>query len=674
VDAFLGRRRCHKEQFAFVLAILLVSLSNLGSSTRNENKSFGPPLNTQNVEYNPVISPRGQYLVFQSNRPGGKGGMDIWVSTNQSYPNRMKFPEWSEPENFEELNTPGFEGMFSIYFGNDDDRPEEIYFTSTRSAGREGYEGLNIYCTERIPGSKLWKKPIHLDEINSNFDDRMPAISPDGKILVFSSDRPGGYGGSDLWISFRKEKGGSWSEPLNMGPGINSSSNEISPSFHWDGETLYFSSDREDIQKKYRFFLSNWKEDSYCREAGMQRKMVPYNPQCWESVSELGFPFNTHVFEPETSVGAFDRYDPKIPLSDYRYSDNEYLSITHDDLWVYFSSNRPGGKGQFDIYRAPVQPNMRKSYEFLFHGLVLDGSEEKMIGLDATIQIQDETSPPKVITSARIGGDLKSAVPGEKVENFRTNLKTGRFYRVIVSSPGFLPTELNLDLRGNIGRGKSRYETIVLEKAVKPLPKREAIVFGIYDKKTNQPVQDAELTLFTEKERKGVKISGKDHVFSIAAYPEEDFEILVRAPGYKEDTFFFKTENIPGLLGSENKLYITNLGDLDKVFSTVIYFPFNVGQISKEDQKKLDELAEYLLKNPTVRIEIGGHTDTIASKEYNIRLSRIRAQNVFDYLKKKGIPENRMEIKAYYYSQPAADNSTEEGRAKNRRVSFKKLD
>ena len=59
---------------------------------------FYGPLNTQNVEYNPIISPTGRYLVFQSNRPGGEGGMDIWVSENASYPDRMKLPLWDSPK------------------------------------------------------------------------------------------------------------------------------------------------------------------------------------------------------------------------------------------------------------------------------------------------------------------------------------------------------------------------------------------------------------------------------------------------------------------------------------------------------------------------------------------------------------------------------------------------
>jgi len=211
---------------------------------------FGEPLNTQNIEYNPIISPNGRYLVFQSNRPGGEGGMDIWVSENLSYPDRTKTPIWSDPKNFRELNTPNFEGMFSILF-DEKEKPIELFFTSERLEStdpkkrRDGFEELNIYYTKINSRTGNWSLPIHLNEINSNFDDKMPAISPDGCSLIFVSNRPGGFGGNDLWITKRKDcRIGVWQRPTNLGEKINSSAHEIMPQYHWDGQRIYFSSNK----------------------------------------------------------------------------------------------------------------------------------------------------------------------------------------------------------------------------------------------------------------------------------------------------------------------------------------------------------------------------------------------------------------------------------------------
>ena len=126
--------------------------------------------------------------------------------------------------------------------------------------------------------------------------------------------------------------------------------------------------------------------------------------------------------------------------------------------------------------------------------------------------------------------------------------------------------------------------------------------------------------------------------------------------------------------GKENLLYLLNTSDYDDLYNTVIYFPFNQRTLSDEDRKLLDKFAEYLIRNKNEILEIGGHTDNIGNKEYNVALSEDRALAVYQYLREKGVAKEKLKIQAYYYSQPLADNETEEGRAKNRRVNFKKIE
>jgi peptidoglycan-associated lipoprotein len=645
---------------------------------------FYGPLNTQNVEYNPIVSPTGRYLVFQSNRPGGEGGMDIWVSENKSYPDRMKSPEWDSPKNFRELNTPNFEGMFSVLF-NEEEKPYELYFTSSRyedardrKKNREGYDGLNIYYTKINPRTGLWSLPVHLNEINSNFEDKMPAVSPDGCNLIFSSNRPGGYGGYDLWISKRnpvtksekkelsKDKpsitcaDGVWQKPISLGNVINTKNDEISPYYHWDGNRIYFSSNREDRHKKFSFHFSE----------------LDLVTNQFQKTNLLGSPFNTKQELSADSTGfPFDTPADYSTYSLWEESDNEGISITYDDMWFYFASNRPGGEGQFDIYRTQVPEDLRRSYDFLFRGLVLDGSEALMIGLDSTLKIFDETKPIQIITSKRIGGDLT----GENEENFKTVIKTGKLYRVEVSSPGFQPTEILLDLRGNVGQNKEQYSRIVLQplhpvKEERPDKTIKGIRFVVKDKKTDLIIPNAESIYFDDLTRKGKAVLSKDNAFTLEAVPKIGFEILAKAKGYKQDTFIFPVTKIPELEGKETILYLRNQNDFDNLYNTIIYFPFNERIISDEDKKKLDLLADYLIRNKNEIIEIGGHTDNVGNKEYNVALSEDRAAAVYQYLREKGVAKEKMKIQAYYYSQPLSDNETEDGRAKNRRVNFKKIE
>ncbi|EMO60061.1 OmpA family protein [Leptospira santarosai str. CBC1416] len=364
--------------------------------------------------------------------------------------------------------------------------------------------------------------------------------------------------------------------------------------------------------------------------------------------------------------------------------DNEGISFDKDGIWAYISSNRAGGEGQFDIHRFQVPESLRNSYILNFKGLVLDGSEKTMIGLDSTLKIYDGNKPATVITSKRIGGDLTKGNPS----NFATTLQTGRVYKVEISSPGFHPQEDILDLRGNIGKNRKIYRTYVLlpiqtgeakaeETKVEPSDNQKhssaAMKVIVADASTKQIIPDAKVTLFTPINRKGESLVQEPDKksFSIDRLPESDFELFATAPKYISESINIIQKDV-----SKNgtvTIYLRAENDVNPIYNLRVYFEFNKTKITSENKKLLDPLVDYLLKNASDKIEIGGHTDNVASKEYNTRLSAKRARNVYEYLLSKGISEKRMKMRAYWYSQPDADNETETGRAKNRRVGFRKL-
>ncbi|WP_423789747.1 OmpA family protein [Leptospira perolatii] len=674
----------NRKATAFIVAFLLGTGLLSQPIPSLIERTFGQPLNTQNDEYNPIISPDGRYLVFQSNRPGGEGEMDLWLSENANFKNRDGETDWKKPINLNQdiwernrkqlpagekksmlLNTDHFEGGLSIRF-DEVGNPMEIFFTSIRNATaeRNGFDGLDIYYTKKDEKTKLWTDPQSVAEVNSNFNDKMPAISPDGRYLVFSSDRPGGYGEHDLWVSYRNMENGSWSSPLNLGTEINSKSSEILPYIHPDGEQLYFSTNRENDRKKFslfRVFLDlpsrPDREDEEDKIAHGKTKL-PFPIAETGSLERLPFPFNTESRE---------------------NFDSEGISFDHEGIWAYISSNRDGGQGQYDIYRFQVPESLRNSYDLGFEGLVLDGSEPTMIGLDSTIKIYDGIGPPRVITSRRIGGDLSKG----KQTNFNTVLKTGRVYKVEISSPGFYPTEDKLDLRGNIERKKTIYKTYVLlpiredEKAKISSLKQEGPAKGInvivIDAVTKERIPGASVTLFTPKNRQGesLKFDDKERNFHIMVIPDTDFELFAKAPKYvSESVNVIRKEAKDGLTVT---IALRKEADVPVVLSTKLFFEFDKTELTVDHRKQLDAIVDYLKKNPSDKIEVGGHTDNVASKEYNTRLSGKRARNVYDYFRTKGIQAKRLKTRAYWYSRPEADNSTDEGRAKNRRVDFRKL-
>jgi len=118
----------------------------------------------------------------------------------------------------------------------------ELYLMDPFSPRPGGLGGWDIWVTKRPSASEAWGTPINLGpSINSESDDAKPSISADGLTLYFGSTRPGGHGGYDLWVSTRATITDDWSEPVNLGPTINSASDEAFSCISKDGLELYFS-------------------------------------------------------------------------------------------------------------------------------------------------------------------------------------------------------------------------------------------------------------------------------------------------------------------------------------------------------------------------------------------------------------------------------------------------
>lgn len=251
-----------------------------------------PAFNTASVEGCPFISPDGRTFYIASNRPGGQGGLDIWVATRAS-------PDdpWSAPANVgAPVNSPADD--FCPTMARDG---QTFYFVSKRQTGDEGVDwcgGGDIYlsrwrpdqgfeaprnlgCEVNSPADEfspfpvenagggpglfysstragtgdLYFSPWHgagfgagepIAGVNSPSDDGQPNVSRDGLALYFYSNRadPAGQGGNDLYVSIRGSLTDPWPAPVNLGPNVNSAASETRPSLSWDGTALYFGSTR----------------------------------------------------------------------------------------------------------------------------------------------------------------------------------------------------------------------------------------------------------------------------------------------------------------------------------------------------------------------------------------------------------------------------------------------
>lgn len=194
-------------------------------------ENIGAPVNSPFNDFCPTPV-RGHRLYFVSDRPGGCGGADIYVT-------RLKHGEWEEPQNLGcDINSPADEFSPSLF--EDEDGNTILYFSSNRPGGFAADTGApdsDIYFSVNFGLAQL------APNLNTEFGDFRPNVSHDGREIVFDSNRPGGLGGLDIWTAARESTDDDWSTPVNLAV-VNSAANETRASLSWDGRTMVFGSTR----------------------------------------------------------------------------------------------------------------------------------------------------------------------------------------------------------------------------------------------------------------------------------------------------------------------------------------------------------------------------------------------------------------------------------------------
>ncbi|EHQ08544.1 OmpA/MotB domain protein [Leptonema illini DSM 21528] len=610
-------------------------------------------------DYAPLPLLHERFLVFQSARPGSTEGHDLWYSHNANYRDRTGRPQWSVPLPFAfplignpsdtmqvqkpaenppgqfSVNSDGFEGHPSIVMVGS--KPVEIYLTSRRAeGGRQGYAGLNIYYARYR--NNRWSELMHINEINGDYDDRMAYVTPDGKRMFFVSNRPGGYGGDDIYYTERDMRTGLWASPINLGPLVNGPDDEITPFLTANGQKLVFSSNRKGGLGGFDIYISHWN--------GLEFEM-PLN---------AGRPFNSE-------------------------RDDEAFKLTDDGMWGYFSSDRrhTDAKGRFDIYRVAVPTELIESVKLTLTGRILDASSRLPLGMDATIHIDFELMTKVITSKRRVKND------GETIENnFTTDLYTGRSYRLRISAPGYQPYQTVLDYRGVIPAGRKDERIFYLEPIRKEATYERRLAGIVVDDATGLPLPGSTIT---KREADGTAVPldvNAEGRFAVPVRNDERFAIMASSPGYvSQEQSFTETKELKEIVIRLKAGKDTNpceAGDPQCIGNERIYFDLNSAVIKESEMKKLRAIARIMQSNTGIRIEIQGHTDLTyrgpetKSHTYNQKLSLDRANAVKQRLIELGIAADRLIVRGYSYDRPLIPVKDAVKGAINRRVEFKKID
>ena len=299
-----------KTKITFVLVVLVTAivLTSAGSAkadfTFGEPTNLGPTVNSSVRDFTPSVSADSLTLYFSSNRPGGYGNLDIWSTTRATTSD-----PWEEPMNMgPTINTPSNGEHPSISLNG-----LTLFFSSNRPGG---YGARDLWVTTRSATSEPWSEPVNLGPtVNRSSDDVGPSISADGLELFFQSNRSGGQGDQDTWVTTRTTTSDPWAEPVNLGPDLNSPTVDGQPDISADGLILFFRSRKPGTYGGSDIWFS--KRATVKDDWGM-----PVHP---------GPPVNSTASDSGPNISA-------------------------DGSILYFHSPRAGGLGDYDLWQVSITP------------------------------------------------------------------------------------------------------------------------------------------------------------------------------------------------------------------------------------------------------------------------------------------------------------------------------
>ncbi len=573
-------------------------------------ENLGPAINSEADDMLPIISADGQSLYFgrklHPENIGADKADDIWYST------RNESGQWTKAIN------PGapLNNEYHNYVAAVSTDGNQLVLANEYSRFGIPAQGVAI-STRSING---WSQPKNL-RIKSFYNLNEFScyhMGPQGRVLLMAIEQHDTYGDMDIYVSF-KEDGLNWTEPLNLGPSINTAATEGSVFLAADGKTIYFSSDGFSGYGSFDMYMSRRLDDTWTN---------------WTEPINLGPQINSR-------------------LRDF------YYTIPASGDYAYFSSDK-NSYGRSDIYRIKLPREVRPLPVTLLHANITDAITHEPIdvnihfeGNDTGYRMDDidlEDGRLQVIIPKQANLILSADIPGyfpifEPVNRFSPIHEI----QFMDYNEHDLMAEMDRELRLEM---TDSLELVLNDKLQAQNLDQIRLEYHIDNSEqvnttnTYLPVQNTNPDSLKNAMRKDVE-------------QEIINEILEQAENDRNYSEVIKDiEAVP-----------IRAGEIIRIDN--IYFDANRWYLRPESDESLDKIVDFLEKNPNIKVEIGGHTNSLPSDDFCNKLSENRAKRVARYIIDHGIKAERISWKGYGKSVPIADNHTKAGRRKNQRVELK---
>ncbi|MCP4521128.1 MAG: OmpA family protein [Cytophagales bacterium] len=604
-------------------------------------------INSEFDDYAPTLSADGKTMYLTSRR--GVSG-DLKDVDNLYYENiyvsKLVNGKWTKPEKMgETINHKDAHGS-TIGLSPDGNL---LYIYTIEGNG-------NINISKRKKGE--WKRPKPFSEINTQHQETTVFETSDGSKLFFSSNKPGGNGRLDIYMCTKVKKN-KWSDPKPLSDVINTDYDEEGAVFDVNTNTLYFSSRGHNSMGGYDVFRS------------------VYNSQndTWSKPVNLGYPVNSS-------------------------DDDLFFILSSDGQLAYYASFKDDSKGGLDLYSV-------KLIEDYGDGVSTPEEPEQPIDLSVFIT-DDKTGGPvnatiELIKLDQLGKETvieNLTFTGDSIRKTFTPDMKGEYILKIKAEDEEGYFESTLDIEADPTTKRQQLTEVVrltskVKKVVDPDPTPDpnpntdptptsvktrpvSLVISVVDQTTGE-ILDAEVQIL--EKNKTTPLLKQKTTNGHFEYQFNDKELTEYVVIVSADKHVFKTLEIkvdPSETGATRieKIVALRIPKADPNHKKPqrlknLYFDFNLFTLKPASFPELNALAKVMEQNPTMQIEIAGHTDDIGTHLYNHNLSFKRATAVKNYLVKKGVRTSRVKVIAYGETKPMASNDDEEeGRELNRRTEF----
>jgi outer membrane protein OmpA-like peptidoglycan-associated protein len=536
------------------------------------------------------------------------------------------------------------------------------------------FQKVQKRLTEVKHGKEFENTPVRVwvdnlgSSINSAAPEYAPLISTDETLLIITARRELNVGGlkddsdnlpfEDVYYS--RSSGGEWAPLKNLGEDVNTSGHDAGSGLSPDGKTLFVF--RGDVKSGGDIYQSVYRENEWSKPKSLYKTI---NTEAHESAAALSFDGQSLFFisEKEGGFGGKDIYIAQWDAQKERWGESENLgpvvNSPYDEDGVYF---HPDGK---TLYFSSEGHNSIGGND-IFYSEFEDSRWKTPVNLGIPINTPDDDVFFSVAADGRTAYYSSDREEGYGEKDI---------YRLTFLGPEKQPV-LNVEDRLIAGSNERKIE-IPLQPRVEIRTSKMVLLKGlVLDDETDAPVA-ATIDLInnaTAEVLASFQVEPSSGKYLVSLPAGKNYGLNVNADGYLFNSLNF---NIPDSSGYQEFYKVIKMKRI-KIGETIvlrnIFYDYNKANLREESTAELDRLEQVLVENPTIKVEISGHTDDVGGDDYNLNLSEQRAQSVVSHLQGKGIEASRMIAKGYGETQPLATNDSPEGRQENRRTEFKIID